>query len=253
MSDEKAMSAEEMQEMIEAKAAELAEAKIEEATTGLAAKNRELLGEVKTARARMRKYADIPEDFDPEELESLRSLKAQIEEDKAKAEGNWTKLREDLVNKHTEALRQAEAERESAIQQLDRYRIDDALTQAVRKAKGTPELLMPHLRNRVRLDKSGDKARIEVLGPDGEPTIGSADGSLMTVDQLVAEFRASDIFARCFEGTGAAGSGANGSGNGSSGAIRNPWKADTLNLTEQARLNREEPELAARLKSEASH
>lgn len=37
----------------------------------------------------------------------------------------------------------------------------------------------------------------------------------------------------------------------SSSAVRNPWKRETLNLTEQARILRENPNLAATLKSQA--
>ncbi|HEX7021398.1 MAG TPA: hypothetical protein VF171_00975 [Trueperaceae bacterium] len=52
------------------------------------------------------------------------------------------------------------------------------------------------------------------------------------------------------KGNGNVGSGTNPGGDGNSG-IKNPWLPDNLNLTEQGRIMRENPELAARLKAEA--
>jgi len=51
--------------------------------------------------------------------------------------------------------------------------------------------------------------------------------------------------------SGAGGSGYRG-GNGAGGAQVNPWKKETRNLTEQARLSRENPQLAANLKAQAA-
>ena len=121
MSDDNTVNLEDeaVQAAIDAKAKELAADLAAQETEGLLNKNRELLGEVKQAKSRLKRYSNVPEDFDPEELEQLRGLRAEIEEKKAKAEGDWTKLREDLVTRHTSEMEAVKAERDAARSELD--------------------------------------------------------------------------------------------------------------------------------------
>ncbi len=55
-----------------------------------------------------------------------------------------------------------------------------------------------------------------------------------------------------FDGTKASGSGATGSGGGAANTTKNPFKKETLNLTEQAKLMKTDPALAAQLKAAAA-
>jgi hypothetical protein len=70
--------------------------------------------------------------------------------------------------------------------------------------------------------------------------------SFAELSKLVAE---DERYASYRAGSGASGGGSLGN-NGSGAAIVNPFKKDTLNLTEQARILREDPTLAAQLKTQ---
>jgi hypothetical protein len=68
------------------------------------------------------------------------------------------------------------------------------------------------------------------------------------VDALVSD--APHLF-EANAGGGAAGSGSGGAGSASARASRNPYRKETFNLTEQMKLQKSDPALAARLKAAA--
>lgn len=251
MSDELNLQDEAVQAAIaaaaEEKAAELAAVKIAEETEGLRNKNQQLLGEVKKFKGIA---AKIPEDFDPEAWQELKTREEQAREEAAKQAGKWDEYKAELVETHkaeTAALRDREAKLQ---QQLENVLVNNAIMTAISHAKGNPDLLMPHVRGHVRLfDEEGEQVA-RVVDKAGNPRIAGANGDFMTIEALLDEFKESQTFAPCFEGSRASGSGAAG-GNGSGGAEANPFAKETLNLTEQARLNREDPAKAARLKAAA--
>jgi hypothetical protein len=69
----------------------------------------------------------------------------------------------------------------------------------------------------------------------------------------VEELKADQDFSALFDGTGTSGSSARpaGSKGGNATPGKNPFAKDSLNLTEQMRLMRENPTLAAKLQSQA--
>jgi len=70
---------------------------------------------------------------------------------------------------------------------------------------------------------------------------------LLGIDEQLKALQQSDQY--LFGDSGKVGGGTNPPGAG--GAEVNPWKKDTFNLTQQAKILRENPALAARLKAEA--
>ena len=79
----------------------------------------------------------------------------------------------------------------------------------------------------------------------------AAGGAVATVKTLIETVKADEKFGAVFEADGG-GSGASGSKqrqNPSAG--KNPWLKATLNRTEQAKMTREKPALAAQLKAAA--
>lgn len=225
------------------------EAKIAEATEGLKSKNQQLLSEVKRFK---QKVQGVPEDFDPEEWERIKAERAKAEEDRAKEEGRWEEYKQELVDQHKEREAAVAQERDQFRSQLENVLIDNAIIGAISKAKGNAELLQPHVRRHVKLFEDDGKLNARVVDQSGNPRIAGAEGDYMTIEGLLEEFKKSDTYAPCFEGSRATGSGAGGNGNGSGGAVKNPFARDTLNLTEQARLKRDDPEAAARLQKAAA-
>ena len=125
------------------------------------------------------------------------------------------------VQKRIEEVRQAVAEssakeiaaRDARLMDKDRqiedYLVGGEITREVAKADGNIELLMPHVRGRVRLvDAEGGRKQVEVLAHNGKPLYKS-DGTPGTIADIIPEFV--QRFPGAFKASGATGSGAQGS------------------------------------------
>ncbi len=119
--------------------------------------------------------------------------------------------------------------------------VDAGLTEALTKAKVAPEFLEA-ARALIKA-----KQEIAIGEAEGKPVAMIGDQS---VPQFVESWTQGDAGRHFVAPAGNAGGGAAG-GAGNAGRQPNPWSKETRNLGEQARLLREDPALAGRLKTEA--
>jgi hypothetical protein len=147
------------------------------------------------ARAAIEKVAEF-ETLDPKkEADRL----AQVKIDAA------TKQLVEKHNEETRNLKDRESKLRGTVQTLT---IDNVAIKALETHKGNVHLLLPHVQRQVRLKEADDGSfSQEVVDADGNPRIGDAKGSPMTVDQLVEEMSKSEKFAQGFAGSGNSGTG----------------------------------------------
>lgn len=155
----------------------------------------------------------------PEEIEALLDAQAKTEEEKATKAGEWDKLRAQMNSKHETELKAKDSQVSGMKSALERHLIGAQATAAIAAAKGVPDLLLPHVQKHVRVvDTDGDYA-VTVVDARGDPRV-NGKGEPLTISDLVAEMKSSDIYGRAFDGSGQSGSGkvpANGGGGGSKG------------------------------------
>jgi hypothetical protein len=200
------------------------------------------------------------EGIDPEEVRSLRSAAQQMEEAKRKLEeeaqlkaGEFEKVLEartkaaaaEVEKKYEPKL----AELDAATGRLSAMLIDDAVIAEATK-RGLRATALPDLKARAR--HTFKLVGGEPQAFDGEvPRLGRDGTSPMTlaewVDALVSD--APHLF-EANAGGGAAGSGPGGAA-GSQRSVKNPFRKESWNLTEQMKLQKTDPALAARLKAAA--
>lgn len=156
----------------------------------------------------------------PEEIAEMLSAQAQREEERLNKAGEWEKLRAQMNEKHAADL---EAERTNSTRMrgaLDRHLIDAAATAAIAAAKGVPQLLLPHVQRHMKVVEENGEYVAQVVDAKGDPRI-NGKGEPLTVADLVAEMRQSEIFGRAFEASGQSGSGKQpGNGGGGAGATK---------------------------------
>lgn len=198
-------------------------AKSEEGVAGLKAKISELMDETKEERRKRQEVeAKIAEQ---EELEERAKLEAK---------GEYDKILEKERAKRTEAenkAQKAEAARRQTI-------VDRELTESLVKANVAPHLL--------RLVKNDLLAKATVEG-EGDDLKAVVEGK--NLGDFVTEWAGTDEGKNFIAAPNSSGGGASGGSSGGSGA--NPFSKDSFNLTEQAKLARENPERASQLKQEA--
>ena len=124
-------------------------------------------------------------------------------------------------------------------QNLVRKQLEGETSRAFLEKGGQPDALpyvLAEISEKFKVTESGD-LRLFVDGVATETT----------VDKYISD----TVSKKAFFFKPATGAGATGSGGTAASSIVNPWKKETKNFTEQARLLKESPDVAAQLKSEA--
>lgn len=192
----------------------------------------------------------LPEDFDGDAYEDLK----ERAEKGGGGKPDPAEVERIVQERIQRGLKKVEKERDDAV--TDRDRIKEKLHSRERDLALNESLAAAGVTDPVYLKAARSMLRdqLEVIEDD--------DGSLSILAQdpdLGTRLPAGDFiknWAETEEGKSFVGARNNGGGGAEGGkpstdAKVNPWKADSLNLTEQARIEREDPQQAARLKAAA--
>lgn len=130
--------------------------------------------------------------------------------------------------------------------------IDSTLRTAIASAKGSPKVLLPVMRDHVRVieNEDGIPERVVVDPSDGSPRY-NAKGDPMTIAELVAEFRQDPDFAGVFEAEVRSGSGAQGSGQ-NGGSNRKATQRFTPEEWRNKVASEKDPKVRARMIADAA-
>ena len=193
------------------------------------------------------------EGIDPDQVRELAAEKQRLLEERQLKAGEADKViearlktaRAEWDKTHNVVV----AERDALTGRLTAIQIDQAVVTEATK-RGLRATALPDITSRARqtfklvngvpqaFDGDGQTAR---MGKDGVSPMTLAEW----VDALVSD--APHLF-EANAGGGAAGSGSGGAGNRS---VKNPFRKESWNLTEQMKLLKSDPQLAARLKASA--
>jgi len=227
-------------------------AAVDAATKGLKAKNGELLGKLKDAQETLKSFEGLDADH-------VRQLVDRFQNDeigKLLKEGKW----DDALAK------KFESERGTYKKQIDDLTKDRDLSRkelSDLQSKVDRASLSEMTRRAMGKAKAHESAHEDAIyrvmsaftKEDGHFVRRDADGNLVmgakgpqTVDEYIEEVRTRDLAPHWWPTPTGMGSKGGGSGGARS---KNPWAKDTLNLTEQGKIMRQDPQLAARLKQEA--
>ena len=199
------------------------------------------------------------EGVDPDEVRKLADEKRQLEESQQLKLGEVEKVLENrMKNAKAEWDKQlgaAVAERDSLNGRLTAIQIDQGVTTVATK-KGLRPTAIPDITARARTVFRLVNGVPTSFESDGRTVRVGKDGMTpMTLEEWV-DTQVADA-PHLFEsnsGGGAAGDASGGGGGGLARAgrtVRNPFRKETWNLTEQMKLQRTDPGLAARLKAAA--
>ena len=190
------------------------------------------------------------EGIDPDAVRQLADEKRKLEEAAQIKAGEVDKvvaarLKAELDKVHAPVV----AERDALHGRLTAIQIDQAVVSEATK-RGLRPTAIPDITSRARTNFKLVNGVPQAFEADGQTARMGKDGvTPMTlaewVDALVSD--APHLF-EANAGSGAAGSGSGGAGNRS---VKNPFRKETWNLTEQMKIQKTDPQLAARLKAAA--
>jgi len=180
------------------------------------------LGKERNAREALEQAQKAFEGLDPEAarkaLAKLEEIKDNPLDEKVKAQVD---AREKALNeKFAKELGAKDTEIGDYRSQLEEHLVTASATAAIAKHKGVVDLLLPHVKSQVRVEKdAAGKFTARVIGADGHPRISLRQGNSenMTIEELVETMRESDTFGVAFEGSQSSGTGAENNAGGTGG------------------------------------
>lgn len=196
------------------------------------------------------------EGIDPDEFRRLAEEKRKLE---LQAAGHKPEEIEKIVVERVKGLKadwdkqlaSVTSERDALMTRLTAIQIDQGVITTATK-RGLRPTAIPDITSRARTVFKLVNGVPQAFEPDGKTVRYGKDGvTPMTLEEWV-DAQVSDA-PHLFEsnaGGGAAGNGSGGAG-GSSRSVKNPFRKETWNLTEQMKLQKSDPALAARLKAAA--
>jgi hypothetical protein len=146
-----------------------------------------------------------------DDIAKLKEEREKAEQQKALDEGRYNDLLRQQTDKQAQELaRRDERERFLTGQLEAKYLEADAIA-AISAAQGVPEILLPHVRARLKMVEEGDgeakRFVVRVVDDKGNPRLKDSVGNFMSVLELVEEFKANATFGVAFKATNAGGSG----------------------------------------------
>lgn len=146
--------------------------------------------------------------------EPLGSLKAHIDSLVDKVNGgeeikiNLDKIKREHEQRVAEVAQASEQKVVKMQGALERYLVDQAATAALASAKGSVDLLLPHVKSHTKVVQDGEDFVVRVVDSAGDFR-SNGKGGFMTVGDLVAEMKTQETFGRAFESETPSGTGAN--------------------------------------------
>lgn len=158
-------------------------------------------------------------------LDELGNLDPAKEADKI-ANTKFEAAKAQLLEKHTGEIKTREERIGHLTKTVESLLIDQAATAALAEAKGSVDLLLPHVRAHTRVKEADGRFSVEVVDKDGNSRIADAQGTPMDIKALIAEMRQSDTFARAFDGDGQNGGGKQPDHDGKGGGPKGDFGGD---------------------------
>lgn len=232
---------------------------VDNTTKGLKQKRDDLLEANKKL-----KDNQLPDNFDMSEYDKLIEEKEKLIKDKEDAEHDklvqteaWDTLKDKLNQTNKQAFDTMVSEKDKALNQITRSYFEEKKTNDITKAleaeKANATLLTPHIMPNldVVLNPESNKYETIVVDALGKQRTVDETGDVMTITNLVNDFKANEAFAIAFpEANKGSGQGANLPA-GHAGASNPFKKGDTWNLTEQAKMRKTNPDLAKAMQKAA--
>ena len=202
---------------------------------------------------RVAEYEKRFEGIDPEQVRKLAEEKQRLEEAQQLKGGEVEKVYENRIKvMRADMEKQLSGKTEelsAANAQLTRIQIDQGVTNTASK-RGLRLTAIPDITARARSVFRLEKGVPTAFESDGQTVRVGKDGMTpMTLDEWV-EQQVADA-PHLFESNAGGGAASNGSGGVGNKSVKNPFRKETWNLTEQMRLQKTDPGLAARLKAAA--
>lgn len=143
-------------------------------------------------------YGDSPDTIATTIAEKMAELETAAAGSKD-AKLNIDKVRQELAAGHAKETEKYVKREEALKNQLYGMMVETAATTAIAELKGVPELLLPFIKNQVKVVEEEGEFKVFVVDGGGDRRYSGATGQPMSIKELVAEMKATEKYGRLFE------------------------------------------------------
>lgn len=171
-------------------------------------------------------------DIDAEKYTELLNAEAKREEDEALKRGEYDKQLLTVNEKHGEELGKRDKREEYLLGVIKASKIDAAVVTALNAMEGDVDLLLPHVKDQMKLVEEDGQFFARVIDEAGTVRV-NGEGKFLTAKELVGEMRDGSKFARGFaadvkSGGGTPAGDGSGDAGGKKGVIPGDLKRSTM-------------------------
>ncbi len=169
------------------------------------------------------------------ETKVLEAVKVATEKATVDAQARIDKL----VADHNEKVTGLDSKLKSSKEQLNTALVTTKIIEAISKADGNVDLLMPHVERQMKMvEDDNGKFEPQVIDAKDERRYKDiAAGTYMDAGDLLAEMKDSPTYAACFKGTGSSGAGKRGGGDGDSKPSKKEKGVKHIKSTDKEAIN----------------
>lgn len=143
----------------------------------------------------------------PDEIKEAVAKKLEEALSNKDAKANIEKIKADLAAGHAKDLVTKDTKISALTNQLHGLMVDNVATSAIAELKGNVKLLMPFIKEQVRVVEEDGEFKVFVVDKANERRYSGTTGSPMTIKELVAELKTQSDFAGAFLSDAASGGG----------------------------------------------
>jgi hypothetical protein len=163
------------------------------------------------------------EGLDPEQVKAAIKASKEVEEQKARAAGEFDKLKAQMVAEHEKAIAKANERIERITRAATKREGENAARRALEGKATSVDLMLPHVLRYVKVeeDEASGEFRTVILDEDlATPLVVGAKGDPASFDDLIARMRKDKRYSAGFLAEGGRGSGAQPPGGGGPSTVR---------------------------------
>ncbi len=169
------------------------------------------IGRIKVERDLLKTEAGKFDGFDAGELERLKEVEAKVKKESELARTDFDKQFTDASEQYKNEIQVRDTRITKLSTDLEKALIDNEATRHIADADGTPDLLLPHVRDVAEIREVNGHHRAVIIGDDGSPRLkvgATKANDFLPLSDYIDELKERPHFAGAFRGSGASGGGA---------------------------------------------
>jgi hypothetical protein len=177
--------------------------------------------ENKSLKGKMSQFKELENlGLSPDQIKQMAADRQSAEEKRLKDEGDFNALKQQLEENFNKEKNGWQGREQKLVGTISKILVDDAARAVLTdpSVDGNPTLLLPLIRDRVKVTETDDGFGLQVLRPDGAPML-NPQNEPATLKDLFLEMKAKPEYAGAFRGVNQSGSGAPNGQGGDGGAI----------------------------------